>query len=190
MTTSRARGYTREQREEVRASHRAGESRRSIARALGKQPGSVHDIIRNAGGIAPRCRQRSALARGAYLRQIATMLAAAFRAAVLEADFTRERLVAPDERGGREAQEADGVGNRARLAGIDERLVEGDLPAAIADAGVDHPEGAPNPAFPLAARPRFPGHFSTMRSWRRILRTSPLSGANGKLAMLLGGESP
>ena len=91
MRTKSARGYTWAQRDELWARHLAGESRRSIARQLGKLPGSVHDIIRNAGGIAPRKRTRSdhalslterevverALARGASFRAIGAMLARA-----------------------------------------------------------------------------------------------------------------
>jgi IS30 family transposase len=69
---------------------RGGEPR-SIARQLGKLPGSVHFIIKSAGGIPPRKRTRSdhalslterevierALARGASLPAIATMLSRA-----------------------------------------------------------------------------------------------------------------
>ena len=68
--------------------HREGVSRRAIAERLGKLPRSVHFIIREAGGIAPRRRVRSphqlsladreaierALARGASVRAIARWL--------------------------------------------------------------------------------------------------------------------
>ena len=86
-----ARGFTWAQRDELWARHLAGESRRSIARQLGKLPGSVHFIIKSAGGIPPRKRTRSdhalslterevierALARDASFRAIATMLSRA-----------------------------------------------------------------------------------------------------------------
>lgn len=58
--TTTPRGYTWEQRDLLWKWHRAGVSRRTIAKRLGKRPGSVHDVIRNAGGIAPRLRTRSA----------------------------------------------------------------------------------------------------------------------------------
>ena len=68
--------------------HREGVSRRTIAARLGKNPGSIHDVVRAAGGIAPRLRVRSvhqlsladreaierALARGATIRGIARWL--------------------------------------------------------------------------------------------------------------------
>jgi IS30 family transposase len=57
--TTTPRGYTWEQRALLWKWHREGVSRRTIARRLGKRPGSVHDVIRNAGGIAPRLRTRS-----------------------------------------------------------------------------------------------------------------------------------
>ena len=83
-----ARGFTWAQRDELWARHLAGKSRRSIARQLGMLPGSVHFIIKSAGGIPPRKRTRSdhalslterevierALARDASIRAIATML--------------------------------------------------------------------------------------------------------------------
>jgi IS30 family transposase len=84
-------GYTREQRELLWQWHREGVPRRSIARRLGKNPGSVHDLIRDAGGIAPRPRVRSdhhlsledrhlierGLARGESLRQVARWIGCA-----------------------------------------------------------------------------------------------------------------
>ncbi len=57
--TTTPRGYTWEQRALLWKWHREGVSRRTIARRLGKRPGSVHDVIRTAGGIAPRPRARS-----------------------------------------------------------------------------------------------------------------------------------
>jgi IS30 family transposase len=83
--TTTPRGYTWEQRALLWKWHREGVSRRTIARRLGKRPGSVHDVIRTAGGIAPRLRTRSpyrlsledreliarGLARGDSFRQIA-----------------------------------------------------------------------------------------------------------------------
>jgi IS30 family transposase len=59
MQTTSPRGFTREQLIDVWTRHRAGESRHAIARAVGKRPGSVHFIIRSAGGIAPRLRARA-----------------------------------------------------------------------------------------------------------------------------------
>lgn len=53
-------GFTWAQREEVWERHCRGESRWAIAEAMGKRPGSIHDIIRDAGGIRPRRRTRSA----------------------------------------------------------------------------------------------------------------------------------
>ncbi len=57
--TTTPRGYTWEQRALLWKWHREGVSRRTIARRLGKRPGSVHDVIRTAGGIAPGLRTRS-----------------------------------------------------------------------------------------------------------------------------------
>ena len=81
-------GYTPEQRGLLWKWHREGVSRRTIATRLGKNPGSVHGVVRAAGGIAPRLRVRSAhqlsladreaieraLARGTSLRGIARWL--------------------------------------------------------------------------------------------------------------------
>ena len=58
--TTTPRGYTWEQRELLWKWHREGVPRRTIAKRLGKRPGSVHDVIRDAGSIAPRQRVRSA----------------------------------------------------------------------------------------------------------------------------------
>jgi IS30 family transposase len=88
MATTSSRGFTRAQYDELWARLRAGETRRAIARALGKAPGSVHFQVLEAGGIPPRRRARSAhalsltereviaraLGRGATYRQIAGML--------------------------------------------------------------------------------------------------------------------
>src|SRR6185437_13810396 len=52
----------------------------------------------------------------------------AVRAAIVHAHLARERLMAADERRGREAHEADGIGHRAGFPRLDERLVERDLP--------------------------------------------------------------
>jgi IS30 family transposase len=82
------RGFTSGQRDLVWMWHREGVSRREIAERVGKLPGSVHFIIREAGGIAPRQRVRSphqlafedretierALSRGWSLRAIARWL--------------------------------------------------------------------------------------------------------------------
>lgn len=59
MRVRSARGNTWAQRDELWVRHLADESRHSIARQLGKLPGSIHDIIWSAGGIAPRKRSRS-----------------------------------------------------------------------------------------------------------------------------------
>ena len=89
--TVSGRGYTREQRALLWQWHREGVPRRTIARRLGKHPGSVHDIIRDAGGIAPQPRMRSrhqlsladreviarGLAQGAALRTIAAWVGCA-----------------------------------------------------------------------------------------------------------------
>jgi IS30 family transposase len=61
--TTRPRGFTWEQRELLWKLHREGVPRRSIAKRLGKAPGSVHDVIRNTGGIAPRLRTRHPASR-------------------------------------------------------------------------------------------------------------------------------
>lgn len=60
LRTTSPRGYTSEQRGLLWMWHREGVSRRAIATRLGKNPGSVHDVVRAAGGIAPRPRIRSA----------------------------------------------------------------------------------------------------------------------------------
>ena len=106
-------------------------------------------------------------------------------AAMIDTDLVAQDLVHADQRRGAEAQEADGVGNATFLARADERLVEGDVGAAAADAGVDHAEaraGHRPPPSLSSGRPR--------RSCRRILRTSRPSGWKGYDAMLLGGELP
>ena len=88
LSSSSPRGFTSEQRGLLWTWHREGIARRAIAERLGKLPGSVHFIIREAGGIAPRQRARSphqlsladreaierALARGSNYRQIARWL--------------------------------------------------------------------------------------------------------------------
>ena len=55
-------GYTWQQRAELWARYRAGDSVREIARDLAKDPGALHGVIRKQGGISPRLRARSALA--------------------------------------------------------------------------------------------------------------------------------
>jgi IS30 family transposase len=60
MVTTSPRGYTDDQRLLLWQWHRAGLAYREIARRLGKDPGSVHEVIRDAGGVAPRLRARSA----------------------------------------------------------------------------------------------------------------------------------
>ena len=86
--TTSAPGYTTEQRGLLWMWHREGVSRRTIAARLGKNPGSIHDVVRAAGGIAPRLRVRSAhqlsladreaieraIARGSTIRGIARWL--------------------------------------------------------------------------------------------------------------------
>lgn len=52
-------GYTWQQRAELWARYRAGDSIREIARDLAKNPGAVHGVIRLQGGITPRLRARS-----------------------------------------------------------------------------------------------------------------------------------
>lgn len=55
-------GYTWQQRAELWARYRAGDSIREIAEDLAKNPGAGHGVIRKQGGITPRLRARSALA--------------------------------------------------------------------------------------------------------------------------------
>lgn len=70
-------GYTWQQRAELWARYRAGDSVREIARALAKDPGALHGVIRLQGGISPRLRARSALALSLEEReQISRALAA------------------------------------------------------------------------------------------------------------------
>jgi len=70
-------GYTWQQRAELWARYRAGDSVREIARDLAKDPGALHGVIRLQGGIAPRLRARSALALSLEEReQISRALAA------------------------------------------------------------------------------------------------------------------
>lgn len=59
MATTSPYGYTDEQRLLLWRWHRDGAPYREIARRLGKDPGSVHEVIREAGGVAPRLRARS-----------------------------------------------------------------------------------------------------------------------------------
>jgi len=112
--TTTPRGYTWEQRALLWKWHRDGVSRRTIARRLGKRPGSVHDVIRNAGGIAPRPRTRSpyrlsledreliarGLARDESFRQIARWVGCA------PSTISRE-VVAHGGRAGYDAMRAD-----------------------------------------------------------------------------------
>jgi IS30 family transposase len=90
-STTRPRGFTWEQRDLLWKWHREGVSRRTIATRLGKLPGSIHEVIRRAGGLAPRPRIRSnhhlsledrqgierALARGDSYRTIARWIGCA-----------------------------------------------------------------------------------------------------------------
>ena len=70
-------GYTWQQRAELWARYRAGDSVREIARDLAKDPGALHGVIRLQGGISPRLRARSALALSLEEReQISRALAA------------------------------------------------------------------------------------------------------------------
>ncbi len=55
-------GYTWQQRAELWARYRAGDSIREIAEDLAKNPGAVHGVIRKQGGITPHLRARSVLA--------------------------------------------------------------------------------------------------------------------------------
>lgn len=112
--TTTPRGYTWEQRALLWKWHREGVSRRTIARRLGKRPGSVHGVIRDSGGIAPRPRTRSpsrlsledreliarGLARGESFRQIARWVGCA------PSSISRE-VAAHGGRDGYEAMRAD-----------------------------------------------------------------------------------
>ena len=62
-------------------------------------------------------------------------------AAPIGADLARQRLMAADQRRGREGEEADGVADLAGPVGVDQGLIEGDVGAATANTGVDHSEG-------------------------------------------------
>ena len=55
-------GFTERQRAELWTRWEAGESLTDIARALGKVPVSIFDVIRKHGGIPPTVRTRSRLA--------------------------------------------------------------------------------------------------------------------------------
>lgn len=109
-------GYTWQQRAELWARYRAGDSIREIARDLAKNPGAVHGVIRLQGGITPRLRARSALALSLEERELISRALAAgqsFRAigrGLLRAASTISREVA--RHGGRtgyRAVRADGA---------------------------------------------------------------------------------
>jgi DNA-binding CsgD family transcriptional regulator len=81
-------GLSAEQKAELWARWKAGESLRDIGRALGKHAGSIHGVVAARGGIAPAERRRSrlaltpaereeisrGLAAGTSIRQIAASL--------------------------------------------------------------------------------------------------------------------
>jgi IS30 family transposase len=101
---------------------RAGESLSDISRALGRKPGSIHGVLREQGGFAPRPRKRSAralapgereeisrgLAGGRTLRAIALELGRA--PSTIGREVTRN--------GGRAAYRAERAEGRALGAGL------------------------------------------------------------------------
>ena len=140
-------GVSREQRERMWQWHREGISRRTIAARLGKNPGTIHGLILEAGGIPPRQRVRSdhhlsledrqvierGTERGESLRTIARWVGCA--PSTISREVTRH--------GGRaqyEAERADLAawhrGRRPKLC----RLATQDVPAFAGAAGVarDH----------------------------------------------------
>ena len=70
-------GYTWQQRAELWARYRAGDSIREIARDLAKNPGAVHGVIRLQGGITPRLRARSPVALSLEERELMSRALAA-----------------------------------------------------------------------------------------------------------------
>ena len=80
--------------------------------------------------------------------------------AVIELQLPAQILVPADQRGRREAQEAHRVRHRAGLAQLHERLVECDLEAAVADAGIDDPESGPVAGLAQDARASGAGESS------------------------------
>ncbi len=70
-------GYTWQQRAELWARYRAGDSVREIARDLAKDPGAVHGVIRLQGGITPRLRARSLRALSLEERELISRALAA-----------------------------------------------------------------------------------------------------------------
>lgn len=109
-------GYTWQQRADLWARYRAGDSVRAIARDLAKKPGSVHGLIRLQGGITPRLRARAPVALSLEERELISRALAAdqsYRAigrALGRAASTISREVA--RHGGRttyRAVRADGV---------------------------------------------------------------------------------
>jgi IS30 family transposase len=70
-------GYTWQQRAELWARYRAGDSIREIAHDLAKNPGAVHGVIRLQGGITPRLRARSPLALSLEERELISRALAA-----------------------------------------------------------------------------------------------------------------
>ena len=59
---------------------------------------------------------------------------------VVEVDLATEVLVAADQRGWRETQEADRVRHIAGVALLDQCGIEGNVRATFANAGIDDPE--------------------------------------------------
>lgn len=84
----RRQGFTADQRAEIWRRWKAGQSLSDISRALGRVPGTVHNVLSSNGGFVPAARQRSrlsltpgereeisrGLASGLSMRHIARML--------------------------------------------------------------------------------------------------------------------
>lgn len=110
-------GLTERQRQELWKRWRKGESLSDIARALGKQPGSIFGVLAAAGGISPavRRRRRAELAL-ADREEISRGLAAGMSAREIAARLFRAPSTISREierNGGRERYRATAADNRA-----------------------------------------------------------------------------
>ena len=69
MTIRRRPGLSAPQKQELWERWKSGQSMNEIARAFGKERGSIHSVLRSTGGFKPSPRRRSRLALSPFERE-------------------------------------------------------------------------------------------------------------------------
>ncbi len=69
MTIRRRPGLSAPQKQELWERWKSGQSMNEIARAFGKERGSIHSVLRSTGGFKPSTRRRSRLALSLFERE-------------------------------------------------------------------------------------------------------------------------